>query len=197
MERKATMNTIGIFTGKQEAHNKLLLTLLYDNEPLSAWQLTAKVGNVGNRQSLHATFNKRLRTLENKGYLRRDGQKWFLTFKGIIAVLLIQPEPRMWSPMWTELFTKSAKTVEEYSIPLLGVDKATFQNALNGIKSLDLYLEDYDAWVNISKKVKALMEKGVINFDVIKDETLLTLIIMETANLEQLSVLFKRKEKEE
>jgi hypothetical protein len=99
--------------------------------------------------------------------------------------------------LWTELFKKSAKTVEEHSIPLLGVDRATFQNAIKGIKSLDLYLEDYDAWVNISKKVKILMEKGVINFDVIKDETLLLLLIMETANLEQLSVLFKKKEKEE
>jgi hypothetical protein len=194
MERKAIMNTIGIFTGKQREYNILLLTLLYDNEPLSAWELTAKVRDA-QRQSLHATFNKRLRSLEKKGYVRREGQKWFLRFKGIIAVLLIQPEPKMWSPKWTALFKKSAKTVEEYSMPLLGVDKTTFQNALNGIKSLDLYLEDYDAWVNISKKVKTLMEKGVINFDVIKDETLLALIIMETANLEQLSVLFKKKEK--
>ena len=103
----------------------------------------------------------------------------------------------MWSPKWTELFKKSAKTVEEYSMPLLGVNKATFQNALNGIKSLDLYLEDYNAWVNISKKVRALMEKGVINFDVITDKTLLALIIMETANLEQLSILFTGKEKKE
>jgi hypothetical protein len=196
MERKAIMNTIGIFTGKQREYNILLLTLLYDNEPLSAWELTAKVTDT-QRQSLHATFNKRLRGLEKKGYVHREGQKWFLRFKGIIAVLLIQPEPRMWSPKWTELFKKSAKTVEEYSMPLLGVDKATFQNALNGIKSLDLYLEDYDAWVNLSKKVKELMEKGVINFDIIKDETLLALIIMETANLEQLSVLFKKEEKEE
>ena len=190
MERKAIMNKIGIFTGKQKEHNIQLLTLLYDNEPLSAWELTAKVRHIG-RQSLHATFNKRLRSLEKKGYVRRHEQKWFLTFKGIIAVLLIQPEPKMWSPKWAELFRKSAKTIEENSIPLLGVEKEAVQGTLKMIKSVGLYLDDFNAWVNLSKKVKELMEMGVINLDVIKEETLLGIIVIETLQTEQLSDIGK------
>ena len=96
------------------------MTLLYDNEPLSAWELTAKIRKVG-RQSLHATLNKRLRNLEKKGYVRRKERKWYLRFKGIIAVLLIQPEPKMWNPKWTELFKESVQGVSENIHPILGV----------------------------------------------------------------------------
>ena len=188
MERKAIKSKIGIFTGKQRDYNILLLTLLYNNGPLTAWELTAKVRKVG-RQSLHSTFNKRLRNLEKKGYLRRKARKWLLTFKGIIAVLLIQPEPKMWNSKWTELFKISAKNVEDYATPILGMDKTNVQNAL---KSLGLYLDDFDAWVGLSKKVKSLMEDGVINLDVIKEKTLLSIIIMETMTLEQLSDIWNQ-----
>jgi len=187
MERKAIKSKIGIFMGKQRDNNILLLTLLYDNGPLTAWELTAKVRNIG-RQSLHSTFNKRLRNLEKKGYVRRKARKWLLSFKGIIAVLLIQPKPKMWNPKWTELFKKNAKNIEDYATPILGMDKITVQNAL---KSLGLYLDDFNAWVSLSKKVRSLMENGVINLDVIKEKTLLSVIIMETMTLEQLSDLWK------
>lgn len=39
------------------------------------------------------------------------------------------------------------------------------------------------------------MENGVINFDIIKEETLLGIIIMETRTLEQLLDLWKPKPK--
>jgi predicted transcriptional regulator len=189
MEIKAVMNTIGIFAGKQKDYNVLLLSLLYDNGPLTAWELTSKVTKVG-RQSLHATFNKRLRNLEKKGYVRRKARKWLLSFKGIIAVLLIQPEPKTWNPKWTELFKKSAMKIEEYANPILGMEKTTIQNAL---KSLGLYLDNFDAWVGLSNKVKSLMENGVINLDVINEKTLLGIVIMETMTLEELSDLWKPK----
>jgi hypothetical protein len=184
------MNTIGIFTGKQKEYNAQVLTLLYDNEPLSAWKLTAKIRNVG-RQSLHATLNKRLRILESKGYVRRKDRKWHLRFKGIIAVLLIQPKPKKWNSKWTEIFENNANAIEEYSTPFLNVEKATLHNA---IKSLGLCLDDFDTWVNLSKKAKTLMENGVINFDVVKEGTLLLLVFMEAMTVEQLSALFKPKE---
>jgi hypothetical protein len=96
------MNKIGIFRGKQEKHNKQVLTLLYDNGPLTAWEITGKIQNYG-KQSLHATLNKRLRDLEKKNYVQRGGKKWFLGFKGFIAVLMIQPKPKVWSTKWTQL----------------------------------------------------------------------------------------------
>jgi hypothetical protein len=183
------INKIGIFTGKQKEYNTKVLTLLYDNEPLSAWKLTAKIRKIG-RNSLHATLNKRLRSLEEKGYVRRKERKWHLRFKGIISVLLIQHEPKMWNSKWTEIFEENAKITAEYSKPILKVDKATIQD---GIKSLGLCLDDFNAWVNISKKVKELIEDGVINFDLIKEEDLLAIIIMKTKTLEQLSGLFRQK----
>jgi hypothetical protein len=97
----------------------------------------------------------------------------------------------MWSSKWAELFNKAAKTIEENSIPLLGVEKEAVQGTLKMIKSVGLYLDDFNAWVNLSKKVNELMEMGVINIDVIKEETLLGIIIMETLQTEQLSDIGK------
>jgi hypothetical protein len=183
------MKTIGIFTGKQEAYNKKLLTLLYDNGPLTAWELTGKIRKTG-KQSLHATLNKRLRDLEAKEYLQRYDKKWHLRFKGILAVLLIQPKPKIWNEKWKEVFDKKAKFIEQYSVPLLkkfGMEKKDLHNAL---RNMGLCLDDFSEWVNFSKRVKELMGKGVINFDVIKEETLLGLIIMESMTLEQLTSIW-------
>lgn len=180
------MKTIGIFKGKQKDYNKATLTLLYDNGPLTAWELTSKMTQVG-KQSLHATLNKRLRDLEKKEYLQKYGKKWHLRFKGILAVLLIQPKPKMWNEKWKEVFENKAKLIEKYSKPLLkkfGMENEDFHSA---IRSLGLCLDDFKEWVNFSKKVKELMEKGVINFDVIKEETLLGVIIMESMTLEELT----------
>ena len=185
MERKAIMKTIGIFTGKQKNYNKATLTLLYDNGPLTAWELTSKMTKVG-KQSLHATLNKRLRDLEKKEYLQKYDKKWHLRFKGILAVLLIQPEPRMWNEKWKEIFEKKAEIIEKYSEPFLrefGKDKEELHNAF---RHLGFCLDDFKEWVNLSNKTKQLMEKGVINFDVIKEETLLGIIIMESMTIEEL-----------
>lgn len=179
------MDTVGIFTGKQKQYNAKMLTLLYDNGPLTAWELTAKIRKIG-RQSLHATLNKRLRDLEKKGYLQRIDRKWHLRFKGIIAVLLIQPKPKIWHEKWKEIFEKKAKLIEQYSEPFLkefGKEKEELHNAF---RHLGFCLDDFNNWVNFSKKAKQLMEKGVINFDIIKEETLLGIIILESMTLEEL-----------
>jgi hypothetical protein len=183
------MKQIGIFTGKQRTHNMQVLTLLYDNEPLSAWELTSKLTNHG-KHSLHATLNKRLRKLELKGYVRREGRKWHLRFKGIIAVLLIQKTPKMWNPKWKEIFDQKAKTIEQHAAPLLkklGIEKERLRPALQYI---GLCLDNFDSWVNFSKKVKSLMDNGVINLDVIKEKTLLGIIIMETFTEDELSEIW-------
>jgi hypothetical protein len=190
MWEKAMMNKIGIFTGKQKQHNMQVLTLLYDNEPLSAWELTAKIARIGNRISLHATLNKRLRSLEMKGYVRRKNKKWHLRFKGIIAVLLSQNKPKIWNPKWTEIFRENATATAEQSAPILGIDKAAI---LDSLRSLGLELADFDAWVNLSRKVKELMENGMVNLDIIRQQTLLAIIITETKTLDQLANLYRKK----
>lgn len=182
------MNNIGIFTGKQKGYDVKLLNLLYDNEPLSAWELTAKIRKVG-RQSLHSTLSKRLRSLEDKGYVLRREKKWHLRFKGIIAVLLIQSEPKMWNPKWAEIFEENAKIAAEHTDPIFKLDTATVQEVL---KSLGLCLDDFNEWLNVSNKVKELIEAGIINFDLIKEPDLLALIIMKTKTLEQLSAFWQK-----
>lgn len=184
------METLRIFKGKQKHYNVAVLTLLYDNGPLSAWELTAKI-RMTRRQSLHATLNKRLRALEAKFYVRRENQKWILRLKGFIAVLLIQKKHRMWNPVWKEIFDSKAKIIEETSEPLLKKYGMTKEDIRSMRKRIGLSLDDFDAWVELSKKAKSLMENGIIDFDIIKEETLFALLIMETMTVEQLADMWE------
>lgn len=181
---------IEIFTGKEKEYNSQVLTLLYENKPLSAWELAAKMTNVGKRVSLHATLNKRMRNLEAKEYVRRKDKKWHLRVKGIIAVLSIQREARIWNPTWNEIFKRNAETLEEESAKTLQVNKTTIRE---GLQVLGLNFKEFGTYVNLSRMTKELMQKGIINFDIIKEQTLLTTIIMETFSLEQLSNVFREK----
>jgi hypothetical protein len=184
------MDTLRIFKGKQKNHNVAVLTLLYDNGPLTAWELTAKMTNTG-RLSLHATLNKRLRALEEKYYVRREDKKWILRLKGFIAVLLIQKEPRMWNPAWGEIFDSKAQILEETPEPLLKNYGITKESIRSMRKRIGSSLKNFDAWVELSKKAKALMKNGIIDFDIIKEETLFGLLIMEVMTTEQLAEMLK------
>jgi hypothetical protein len=187
---KAIVKTIGIFKGKQKKYDEKLLTLLFDNGPLTAWELTGKIRKTG-KQSLHPTLNKRLRELEKRSYIQRVQRKWCLMFKGIIAVLLIQKKPRPWNPKWTELFTKAVDGAEDKVLPSMeryGLKKKDIHVA---VQKLNLCLDDFDAWIGLSKKVKELMENGLVNLDVIKQETLLGVIMLETMTPQQLQNIWK------
>jgi len=182
--------TLSIFTGKQKDYNIRTLTLLWDFGPQSAWELTNKMTQAkGNKISLHATLNKRLRLLEKKGYVRRIDKKWYFNFKGIIAVLLILPEPRLYNPKWIESFDAKAKKIEEKAAPLLvryGLDQQDIHYMLDRMGFL---LKNLDAWIDFSNRVKGLMEKGIINFDLIRESTLFSVIIMEGMTAEEIADL--------
>jgi hypothetical protein len=190
MDGKAMRKKIEIFKGKEKEYNSQVLTLLYENKPLSAWELADKMANVGKKISLHATLNKRMRNLEAKDYVRRKDNKWHLRVKGIIAVLSIQKEPRIWNPTWNDIFKRNAEILEEESAKKLKVSKATIRE---GLQVLGLNLDELKTYVTLSSMAKELMQKGIINFDIIREQTLLTTIIMETFSLEQLSSLFREK----
>jgi hypothetical protein len=172
---------IGIFQGKGATNNKWLLETLYNNEPLTAWQLTQKIKQKNtNRISLHAIFNKSLRNLEKKGYIQRVGTKWILKFKGIIAVLIIQPEPKPWNEKWNKIFENYAKPLrkanKKYTIRENGTDIAN----LNSVAKRALSeTKKFESWVALSNYVKNLMEKGFINLDVINDKSLFLLIVSQ------------------
>ncbi len=189
---KSYTKLIGIFQGKQAKHNIQILSILYDNGPLTAWEITGKIRKVG-RISLHATLNKRLRSLEKKGYLNKAGKKWCLQFKGIIAAVLIQKTPKPLSNKWTELVDSFAKLIEENFKTLsdltIQVDGATFQ-PFKAINETRQTLRTFDDWITLSNYVKSLIHTGVVNLDVISSETLFAVILSEASD-EQIEALMK------
>jgi hypothetical protein len=189
---KSYMDLIGIFKGKQATHNKQILRILFDNGPLTAWEITGKIPTKS-RISLHATLYKRLRSLEKKGYLRKGGKKWCLEFKGIIAGILIQKTPKPLSSKWTELLDNYAKLFEKRSGPFSGATIRINETIINPIENIDKAsktLKTFENWVELSEYVKGLMHTGVINFDVISNQTLLAVILSEASH-EQLQATMK------
>ncbi len=189
---KSYIKLIGIFRGKQAKHNTQILNILYDNGPLTAWEITGKIRNVG-KVSLHATLNKRLRSLKKKGYLDKADKKWCLRFKGIIAAILIQKTPRPLSNKWSELLESFTKNSEEHfhtlSTVTIQVGDVIF-HPLEAIKESGQMLRTFDDWVALSNYVKGLIQTGVINLDVISNETLFAVILTELSH-EQVEALKK------
>jgi len=183
------MKTETIFKGKEKTYNEKLLTLLYDFGPLTAWELTGKVTSTS-KVNLHPTLNKRLRALEKDEYLQRNGKKWHLRFKGILAVLIIRPDSKKWNDEWEKIFTAKEKLIKEHSKPVLNKYNIDFHGAL---KTMGLSLDDFAESVELSKKVKHLIEDGRINFNIIKEGTLFATIIMETIPLEEMLKLYDSK----
>jgi hypothetical protein len=166
IENSYMSKTIGIFQGKQAKWNILILQTLYDNGPLTAWGIVGIVHSKGRKDldyqgkvSLHATFNKSLRRLEKKGYTLKNKKQWALNFKGLLANIIQNPRP--WSEKWTQEANRVFKT--------LGV-------------SANFNLEDFRSqkkWTRLAALAKKLMEEGVINFDIIKNKTLMTLLMAQ------------------
>ena len=190
---KSYMKLIGIFRGKQAKYNTLILSILFDCGPLTAWGITKEIQTAG-LQSLHATLNKRLRSLEKKDYLRKGGKKWFLQFKGIIAGLLIQKTPKPLSNKWAEALDDYAELFEKHSGPFMGATIRINDTVISPVAAINearKTLRTSEDWVRLSDYVKGLMQTGVINIDVISNETLLNLILSETSH-EQLQALVKK-----
>lgn len=177
------MSNLGIFQGKQKDHNIQALTILFDNGPLTAWGIVNNIPTKS-KHSLHATLNKSLRKLQEKGYLKKDDKVWILTFKGIVAVLLTQKKPRMWNLQWKERFERNAKKIEFESKQVLGLPK---QDIEKYIKFSGLALDDFDTWVSFANVVRDKLDW--VNFDKIKESTLLALIIMEAKSVEELATI--------
>lgn len=181
---KSYMKLIGILQGKQAKHNIQILTILFDNGPLTAWEITGKIQKVG-RQSLHATFNKRLRSLEKKKYLRKEDRKWFLQFKGFIVGLLIKKTPKPPSDKWFDILDEVADFAREHSGPFLGATIRVNDTIINPPEIIDetrknlRELNTTEIWIEISNSIKKLMETGVINLDLISNQTLLAIVLSE------------------
>ena len=97
----------------------------------------------------------------------------------------------MWNPIWSEIFTRRLKTIENISTPILGLNDEEIQKYL---KFTGLTFDDFQTWIDLADVAKRLMNNGVINFDIIKESTLLGLIILEAKSLEELSNILHPKD---
>jgi hypothetical protein len=81
--------------------------------------------------------------------------------------------------------------MEQNAAPLLKNFGITEKDIRAMRKRIGLSLDNFVAWVELSKRAKSLMENGIIDFDIRKEPTLLGLITMETMTAEQLADLWE------
>ena len=98
----------------------------------------------------------------------------------------LHEKPKMWNPKWTEIWKNEIKSVEE-SAQIPNIYKDNLQDTL---KALGLNFDDFNKWINLTQKVKELMEKKSINFN-INEQTMLAIIVMQTKSREELLELLK------
>jgi hypothetical protein len=140
-------------------------------------------------QTIRSIDMRALRSLEKKGYLKKASKKWCLQFKGIIVAILIQKTPRPLSSKWADLVEYFAKDIEQHfstftnlTVQANGVTFRPFE----AIKETAPTLRTFDDWVALSKYVNSLIQRGVVNLDVISNHTLFMVILTELFSSEQL-----------
>jgi hypothetical protein len=179
------MSTINTFSGKQNTHNKEILTALFNKGPLTTSQITKLLAPT-NKQNLQVTLKKRLNVLKKKSYIYYENRKWLLRCKGIVAILLVEPEADAWSPKWSEIFQKSIVIINEPTT-FLGIKQEDTEKTFHDV---GLCLNELNAWKGFAKITMNLIDKGVVNFDEIADSTLFSLLLMEALSLEDVAGLF-------
>jgi hypothetical protein len=129
---------IGIFEGRKASYNHEILKVLIEKEPLKAWDIAKQIakGSMEKTQDVYATLirrNGRLNELLEKGYIFRLPNKQFIpTFKGIIAYLLTEKNPKI-STLHSNLLSemdisdKSDLTLPFFDIPITALSKEFFE----------------------------------------------------------------------
>jgi len=96
------------------------------------------------------------------------------------AVLVIQEQPKPWNEKWTEIFENYMKPLREESKKFsITADGKEIDDLKDFVIDLPVFLKDFELWVALANEAKKLIEIGLVNFDVIKNQTLATLIITE------------------
>ncbi len=151
---------IGIFEGRKKSYNLTVLEILFKDGPSKSWEIAKKIrwlrGKTQNADIEYSRTQKiysvlirkkggRLYELEEKGYILKDNKdKWELTAKGLIAVLIKKKEIiKEIYPLWLEFdfeelqflimrgsYTKE-KLKELKSFRIFGLAKITERIALN------------------------------------------------------------------
>ena len=181
---------IGILQGKKARYNKLILKALYRNGPLTQWEISKHIRRIAQKnakinrkieyastQMIQSVVSRRLKKLSIKKYvLKRKDRKWTLHLKGVIAILIMEPKPKPWSEKWHESWAPKIDVISEDAPQELRSSLDPMKEALQ-----DIYkdLKNFNNWVELANRAKALLNKGVINLDFISNDLLFTLLIWE------------------
>jgi len=152
---------IGIFEGKKANYNRQILKLLIEKEPMKAWQIAKIIakGKMDRTQDIYATLirrNGRLNELSDKGYITLlQNKRYCPTFKGIIAYLVTEEEPKI-SDFYKDLLSK-IEIPEDFDFRLFDFPKEIIEKFLNEFKSLSIeellqlktFIEESIFWIDL------------------------------------------------
>ncbi len=86
-------------------------------------------------------------------------------------------------------FEAKAKKIEEQAAPLLARYNFGKEDIHNLLDRIGFLLNNFETWLDFSKRVNALMERGIINLDLIRESTLFSVLIMEGMSAEEIADL--------
>jgi len=180
---------ISIFEGKKAYYNRAILKLLVEKEPLKAWDIAKYIakGSMDKTQDVYATLvrrNGRLNELLEKEYISKLPNKRFApTFKGVIAYLLTEKNPKISNSYQKIISNLSLKLPENMKIPILDIyiNKNIFQTYFTTDKLMELksFLQHSLKWVDL---------------DNIHEEEIFMLILtrLNREKIEELAEVFKK-----
>jgi hypothetical protein len=122
--------------------------------------------------------------LEKKDYVEKaTNSKWVLKFKGIIACLIIQEEPKAWNEKWSMMFERFVQPIidspKSYSITEDGKEICELKGYL---EKLLVNLKNFEGWAVLANTLNKFIEKGFMkNLDIISTEDLAMLIVTKIA----------------
>lgn len=202
---KQLIKLISILTGKKGRYNRLILEVLAENpNGLKAWDIAKEIWKrlkveedwYRGAQRIYSLLIRkggRLEELESKEYIVSKENKWQLTEKGLITVLVMKPEFK--SKYKEEIGAMVDKFLKEFN-----KIKAVAKDNRLLIELLDMYisivktgLEDLDFVIDeIVKNTRKLIMSGV-NLDLIPSNNVFLLILTYGEFFEDIKKIFSKK----
>jgi len=203
-KNESIMDLIPIFKGKKGLYNRLILEILAEaGEPLKPWEIAKRIYEKSLKkatdwyhgtQKIYGTIIRkggRLEELNKKDYIRFREGKWDLTGKGLIAVLLANPnlkskvkvETRRIFQMMFQLLPKENEMIADIPIQvgIFGIKLKTsvaklrklFETAINLITENGEYLIEF-----LIRETEGLIRNG-LDLDRINTQDLTSMLCIK------------------
>jgi hypothetical protein len=203
------MSNIGIFQGKEAEYNRLILEVLLTEGDLSTWEIAKEISHKRDvnilpevrytrTQRIYQVIQRkkgRLEDLQRKEYLRyieKDVEKWSLTFKGAMAILIMKPQ------LGTKIHPSAHTFSEAYRKmgPIPKKVKIPFGGQVDG-SIMKAFLDEFDTqsqnnfFPRLAEVTKKLIDEG-IDLDRIPREKFMMLLASEFGQLDYAPGVKKR-----